>query len=274
MKRISLLVLLGIVLFGCQKEQAKKPVFLNPMEEAVVNRDSLLFEVEGNGWVALISTPIQVIYPQLSQNKNQLTVILNPKDGVIEGPAFLTLQLNDSQFIYPISLRNPETKTSLEELRTPKTVNTDSSMIQQQILYSFDLSGNLSELDEGIYFQENYLELSPKTGTFKSSTSTPVSSFYVDPGTVTEIPLNFTLDNYNKVVSIKAGPLVDKFENAVSNGTLVIFYLEKNGEKKRIEAVVQDSYCQLEMPLSEIENSTIQANIAQVYSHSLTIQQP
>lgn len=274
MKRILFLFVLGIFLFGCQKEQTKKPVLLNPQAEVVVNQDSLLFDIEGENWKAWVNTPVQVIYPQMDQNKDQLIIHITPKEGVIEGPAFLTLQLDEQQFSYPISLKNPKAKGQLQDLRSPKTVNTDSSMVQQQILYAIDLSGNLSELEEGGYFIENYLELTPKSGTFKGLTSSPVSSFYVDPGTVKEIPLTYSLDSYNQTVSIKVGPLLDRFNNSVSNGTLVTFFLEKEGEQKRIEAVVQDSYSQLTIPHAEVDNSSVRVKIAQVYSQSLTIQQP
>ncbi|MEN2281457.1 hypothetical protein AAGF08_04905 [Algoriphagus sp. SE2] len=274
MKRTFLQIALSLALLGCQKGQVKKPIILNPQSEIVVNQDSLLFEVEGVNWTAWVNTPVQVIYPQLTRINNQITLRINPSEGVIEGQAFLTLQRDENQFIYPISLKNQEAKGQLQDLRSPKTVNTDSSMIQQQVLYAFDHSGNLSELEEGVFFKENYLELFPNAGTFQGLTSTAVSSFYVDPGTVKEIPLTYSLNKYNQTVEIKAGPLKDRYNNSVSNGTLAIFFLEKGKEQKRIETVVQDSYCQLTMPLSEVENGSLKVKIAQVYSLSLIIQQP
>lgn len=271
MKRTSYILFLVLVLFACQQEPVSQPIVLNSHAIYVVNQDSLTFEVKGENWTAWVQTPVQVIHPELTQQNSQLTVHLTSKEGVIEGPAFVTLQAAAQQFNFPIYLKNPASKIQLEDLRSPKTVNTDSSMIQQQILYAFDGSGNLTELEEGKYFQENYLELAPKTGTFKGITSTAVSSFYVDPGTVKTIPLTYFSDPINQTVTIKAGPLLDQYENTVSNGTLVIFSLEKAGEKKLIEAVVQDAYSQFTLPVSETRNSSITARIAHITSQTLTL---
>lgn len=272
MKRTSYFLFLVLVLFACQQEPVNQPKFMNSASLFVVNQDSLTFEVEGENWTAWIQTPVQLINPEFTQQNNQLTITLTSKEGVIEGQAYATLQTGEQQFHFPIYLKNPDSKIQLEDLRSPKTVNTDSSMVQQQILYAFDGSGNLTELENEKYFKENYLELAPKTGTFKGITGTAVSSFYVDPGTVKTIPLTYSTDPINQTVTIKAGPLLDQFENTVSNGTLVIFSLEKEGVKKLIEAVVQDAYSQFTLPVSETRNTSITARIAHITSQTITLE--
>ncbi len=267
------MVFVGVLFIGCQDKSVKKPVFLNPKPITVVNQDSLVFEVGTEEWKARVNTPVQLIYPEISFNKNQLTVKINSKNGVIEGPSFLTLQSGEFQFIYPISINNIQTTSQLADLRSPKTVNTDSSMIQQQILYSFDSFGNLSTLENEEFFIENNLELAPKTGIFKAQANSSVSSFYIDPGTVTSIPLDIIGGSQNKVV-IQAGPLIDQFNNPVSNGTLIQFFIQKDGFQKNFETVVQDSYGRISLTYSEIEKATIVAKIAQVYSKKLTFQKP
>ncbi|MFC5624359.1 hypothetical protein [Algoriphagus winogradskyi] len=271
MKRL-LLFMIGNLLFGCQQEKVTKPEMLNPKATFVVNLDSLLFEAEAREWQAWVSTAVQVIYPEVTQHEQQLSISINPKNGVIEGSAYLTLQAGEDQFVYPIYLRNPKETRNLVDLRSPKTVNTDSSMIQQQILYSYDHSGNLSVLEEGVYFKENSIGLNPKTGTFKGITASRQSSFYVDPGTVTEIPLSISIDDYASTVTFKAGPLVDQYKNEVADGTLVLFLFEKDNYQKRIEAVVKDGYSILTSPYSEVENGKIKVRIAHIYSQTLTIQ--
>lgn len=274
MKRLLLLFTFGTFLLGCQKDPVTKPILKNPNATYVVNQDKLLFEAEVSEWQAWVSTPVQVVYPQVTQQDKHLSISINPKNGVIEGPAFLTLQSGADQFVYPIYLKNPETNSQLVDLRSPKTVNTDSSMIQQQILYSYDFSGNLSVLDGGSYFKENTIGLTPKTGTFKGMTPTTESSFYIDPGTVSEIPLSFTQDDNSGTVTLKAGPLVDRYNNEVADGTLVLFLLEKDDQRKKIEAVVKDAYSLLTLPYSEVEKGTIKVTIAHISSQTLTIQQP
>jgi hypothetical protein len=272
MKRLLLLPAIVTVLLGCQKKQVTKPILKNPHATIVVNQDKLIVEAEESEWQAWVNTPVQVIYPQVTQQDKHLHISINPKNGVIEGPAFLTLQSGGDQFVYPIYLKNPKTSSQLVDLRSPKTVNTDSSMIQQQILYSYDPSGNLSPLDAGNYFRENTIGLTPKTGTFKSMTQTTESSFYIDPGTVSEIPLSFTVDDFTGKITLKAGPLVDQYNNEVADGTLVLFLLEKDDQRKIIETVVKDGYSLLTLPYSEVKKGTIKVTIAHIHSQTLPIQ--
>lgn len=270
MKNTSYLFLLVLSLFACQKVAVKLPVFINPESIHLTQQDSLKFEVEGENWAVSIQTPVHIIYPEFTQENGQLTVLLTPKEGVIEGSAYVTLYHEEQHFNFPIYLKNQGSEIQLEDLRSPKTVNTDSSMVQQQILYAFDQSGNLTEVKEGSYFQENYLELSPKTGIFKGITGSAVSSYYVDPGTVKEIPLTYSVDQINQTLTIKAGPLLDQFQNTVANGTLVIFLVEKEGKTTRLEAVVQEAYSQFTFPLSRVKNANVSAKIAHISSATLT----
>lgn len=266
-----LLLSILISLVSCEKVQVAAPVQISSNEILMVNRDTLKFQVGGENWKAMVQTPVQVLYPKVILKENQLSLFVSAQEGIIAGPGFITLQHEDQVFNFPVVLRNTESTSQLEDLRSPKTVNNDSSMVQQQILYSFDQSGNLTEVSDGNYFEENYLELSPNVGIFKGVNGRAVSSFYVDPGTVKEIPLSSSFNESNQTVTIKAGPLLDRYENFVSDGTSVIIYFEKDGVKSRIESVVQDAYCQLNFPLSKVENSTVKVSIAHVFSNTINL---
>ncbi|WP_339864823.1 hypothetical protein [uncultured Algoriphagus sp.] len=273
MIRVILFSFVGLFAFGCVEKAVEKPVWLNTKSTLKVNQDTLVFEAEAQDWKASLSTAVQLIYPEIVKTDGKILVIIRPVKGIIEGNAFLTLKSGTSQFVYPISLKNQEEASQLADLRSPKTLTTDSSMVQQQILYSSDPSGNLTLVNQDAYFVEKNIELLPKTGTFKSITGTARSSFYVDAGTVREIPLSYSKDSHNQEITIQAGPLVDRFDNKIANGTLILFHFQKDQQHKKVEAVVQDSFAILSLPLDEAEGKNIIAQIAQIYSQPLTIPQ-
>lgn len=273
MIRSVLYILIGMLAFGCEEKAIEKPVWLNSQPTVYVNQDTLIFATETQEWKASISTAVQVIYPELMHLDGKLLVIIRPEKGVIEGNAFLTAVSGTSQFVYPISLKNKNETSQLTDLRTPKTLTTDSSMVQQQIFYSNDPAGNLTLVNQNAYFVERSIELLPKTGTFKSETGTARSSFYVDAGTVKEIPLSYSKDSHNQQITIQAGPLLDQFDNKIANGTQILFSFQKDKQHKKVEAVVQDAFASLSFPLDELEGKTIVAQIAQVFSQPLTIPQ-
>ena len=272
MIRVIIYLLTGLLAFGCGENTMEKPLWLNPKSTLLVSQDTLVFETKVQDWKASVSTAVQMIYPELLQTEEKLLVIIRPEKGVIEGSAFLTLESGTYQFVYPITLKNQKGKSQIADLRSPKTLTADSSMVQQQILYSYDSFGNLTQVEQDVYFVERNVEMLPKTGTFKSEAASPRSSFYVDAGTVKEIPISYSKDSYNQQITIKAGPLVDRFENKIANGTQILFYFQKEKQHKKIEAVVLDAFAVLTLPLDEAEGRTLVAQIAQIYSQPLTLE--
>ena len=271
--RALLYVFILLIAWGCEEKAVEKPIWLNPKSILVVSQDTLVFESKAQDWKASVSTAVQVIYPEISQTDERLLLIIRPEKGVIEGSAFLTLESGTYQFVYPITLKNKKVNSQIADLRSPKTLTADSSMVQQQILYSHDPFGNLTQVDQEAYFVERHVEMLPKTGTFKSETESPRSSFYVDAGTVKEIPVFYTRDSYNKQLTIKAGPLVDRFENKIADGTQILFYFQKDKQLKKIETVVLDAFAVLTLPVDEAKGSTLVAQIAHLYSQPLTLPQ-
>lgn len=271
MKWYRLYIVTAWLAIGCSQKTLEKPQWLNATSSITIGQDSLYFKVPEANWNASISTPVQLIYPDLVQNEDELVVIIKPIGGIIEGMAFLTLESEENQFIYSFQLKNPQKTTLLTDLRTPKTLSTDSSLVQQQILYQFDDVGNLIPLVGESYFEEKYIELLPETGTFQSETGTPQSSFYVEAGTVVEIPLSYSLDGPNHQIRIQAGPLMDRFDNKIADGTHILFFFQRGDQHIKIESVTEDAFATLTVPREMVANSKLVASIAQVSSQTLNL---
>lgn len=274
MKKLLVLFLMSH-LVSCQEKRTIRPVFLQPEIQTVrINQDQLIFKVQGENWSGLVQTTAQTLYPSLAYQGNLLLVDITAPNGVIEGPAILTLQSDNNAHHFPFEIKNPTQKVELVDLRSPKTVNVDSSLYQQQILYSVDPSGNLAELAPGVFFKENQLKVQPKTGTFPSLNGSPISSFYVAPGTVESIHLDYTMDASHTKFQIMAGPLYDQNQNLISDGTQISFLIKKGLRTERIEALVRAGYSYLDLSLNEWDQAQIQAAIAHVVSQELKIQKP
>lgn len=224
MKYIMLYSLM-VVLLSC-KSKEQKPLWINSKAVLDFHFETLKFSCGEGNWTALLLTSVQPILLKSSYEKGILTINSPIKGGAIAGFAQICLIRNNQSFYYPVQLINKRQDISTIEFRSPKTVNPDSSLVQQIILYQIDDYRNISAAKNNQLFNENDALLLPKTGTYDAEVKNPLTSYYVQAGSCVKIPLKYALNRKNKVFEVTAGPLVDKYENVIADGTLVTFIFQ------------------------------------------------
>lgn len=225
MKNLVSYFVLSLFLFSCKKE-AQKPVWINEKTELDFHFQNLKFKCEDENWEVFLITSIQPIELKSSYKSGILTIQSPLKGGVLEGMAQLYLRNKDADFYYPIKLTNTEASSSVIDFRSPKTLNPDSILNQQRIIYQIDEFRNIVPNQRKELFKEDELRISPKAGIYKTSKNNPLTSYYVQPGSCVEIPLTFIYNTFENSYEIKAGPLMDKYKNTIADGTLVTFVYE------------------------------------------------
>lgn len=271
-KTLSLLLLVWF--FSCQSPQVKQPIWINPLQEWRESDGTMKFEVQPGDWSVLIQTSSQPILADYQVEEGELRIAY-PKDRCfIVGQAFIVLELEEKSFAFPVIL-NPELENGkLEDIRSPKTLNTDSSLVQQQMRYSFGRGGNLVPLANGELFEERYISQSNKIGTFVGESDTQLSSFYITAGTPESIPMTIQIDEIQNEFTVLAGPLKDVFQNQISNGTLLTFTIRNSGKTWIIEEVAREGFVRVRLSAERFAGASIHANVAQVFSEPSTLIKP
>ncbi len=251
-KGIFLLILIGS---SCKELPISKPIWLNKKDTIYLPSENLIFQTTNSPWESLLYTSIQ---PILLKNKfllNKLWITLDKESGILEGLAHLVLKSKDSVFIYKVYLKNRGKISKIhKDYRSPKTNNPDSSLEQQKIIHEFDVYRNILPLNnDSAYFYENRSFLSPVTGIFRAVKSIPLTSYYVQPGSAIKIPYISKYNVHKKYYEIMVGPLVDKFNNKVADGTLIRYSYLLDGFTGIAESTLLNGYTKIRIP-SEKDN--------------------
>lgn len=250
MRKKFLYTFLLITILSCKRNKIEKPILLNKEKKIILPHDSFSFQTKEKKWKAVLMSFTQPILLHPAYTTNGFTLHLQAKFGITEGPAHLILSSNNQQFIYEVNLINDTTgKITEKDYRSPKTVNPDSSLAIQKIIHSIDEWRNLVYNNQSIqYFKENMISLSPTTGTFRAQAEKPITAFYIQPGSTVNVTVNST---YNKNVNefiVTAGPLKDKHNNTVANGTKVSYFFTDGENHYRMESTLQNGIAIAKIP--------------------------
>ena len=224
MRKHSCYIVFCVMLASCNTV-VQKPEWINKKELNIYQNLNLSFKTSSQNWTATLLTFTQPIPLNCTQNKEQLIVSANTLNGITEGPAKLCLSNGKQQFYYEFTLQNKDNvPITLKDYRSPKTVNPDSSLQHQRMVHSIDQYRNIVEiLGYKNYFFEEEIALSPKTVVIQAIPNQPLTAFYVQPGSVVNISLTYKYIESIKSYAVTAGPLKDKYNNLVADGTKLTF---------------------------------------------------
>ncbi len=246
-----------LIWLGC-RDLEDQPIWINRTSIIHAPTDSLIIKTNSAEWVAVLTSFIQPIPLQRKVYQDHLVFRIKNNAGLVEGPAELILEHTGSgkKYFYSLLLKNNDPgKITVIDYRSPKTVNPDSSLNQQSIVHKIDQWRNIvtDTVSPNLFF-EKILEITPKAGIYQAQENKPISSFYVQPGSVEVINLVHTIDVKQNIYKITAGPLKDRFQNQLADGTLVVFiYRDQQEIYRRLEKACREGFAQVTIPSSNEE---------------------
>jgi hypothetical protein len=236
---------------ACRSDNAARPLATTEFTHLSLPIEGLTFLAKGKQWSAELLTFTQPIKLNIDYTNTGFVVSSNHQMGIIEGPGILCLKSGDNHFFYDVWLNNKQSAPyEMIDMRSPKTVNPDSSLHQQRIVYAIDEWSNIVRLNEREqHFEEEEVFLPPKAGIYQAQENNPISAFNVQPGSCVSIPLKAELKKGDQQVLVKAGPLKDQFNNLVADGTLVTFVYDDGQYTYRTESALINGFAQTEIPI-------------------------
>lgn len=272
MRTVVLHIIFIVLITACQSKKVNRPLFLNASGIISLPAEKILFTSAHKNWQASLLSFTQPIPLEIKYNSDGFALTLKNKFGIAEGPAQLVLYNDDEYFYYHIHLLNTQSGYIRDkDYRSPKTVNPDSSLLQQRIVHSIDQWRNIIRTSSSSdYFNEEWLTLSPVAGTFRAQKEEPVSAFYVQPGSAVAVPVQAEFNKDEHVFVVTAGPLKDKHNNTVANGTVVTFLYNDGAMNYRMEATVINGVAMIKIP-SLNKTYTLRAKVNETVSPTIQL---
>ncbi|WP_343561433.1 hypothetical protein [Sphingobacterium sp.] len=247
MKKINYYKLLILLFLSC-KEEEKMPHWPLNTNELVLPAKGITFDWNPKEQCrAILYSFSQPMELPTSMINGQLLIDLKNIIGVTEGPAELVL-LGQDAYHFPLRLKNKGPEQLLTKtFYSPRTFDPDSSLIQQRLYVKVDQHRNLHPFSSTEYFKEmNYL-LPTQAGTYCPEQNNPMSCYYINPGACAAIPFRIRRES-DSLIQVEAGPLVDRYNNVIANGTLAQFILNEGKNISIGEVLVQKGYAKIKYP--------------------------
>ena len=228
----------------------------------------LEFKTDLKDWTATLITFTQPIKLTTKYEDGKLIAAAVSLNGITEGPAQICLKNKKNIFFYEVSLQNdflPSVK--YKDYRSPKTLNPDSSLIQQKIIHSIDSFRNIIITPAyKNYFHEEEISLSPKASITRAIAAEPITAYYVLPGSCINIPVKFNYNDSLQSYVVTAGPLKDKHNNIVANGTKLNFIYNDDEQTSVIEVSLLNGFAKTSIPSSQKGSYKLIVKINDTYS--------
>jgi hypothetical protein len=262
-----------VLLLGCTKPSIPKPIWINQADSLLFSDAILTFKTTGKKWNATIISFVQPLPLTVIYNDTGFTAKPEKPDGIIEGPAQICLSTENENFYYTVNLINKnEISVTDKDYRSPKTVNPDSSLMQQRMIHSIDSFRNLVHISgKSQYFFEEELALAPKAGTYRAIQKESLTSFYMQPGSAVTIPIKAIYDKLQSRYTVTAGPLKDQFNNTVADGTRVNFIYSLGDETYRTEVSLLKGFADLIIEANPSTRIKLQVAINNTYSKQINL---
>jgi hypothetical protein len=261
-----------LALFSCTHKNSPQPIWLNQNSSDCYTSDTFLFKSNTKNWQTYLYTFAQPIPLHVDEHNDTLKINMDTTNGIIEGPAQICLQREEETIFYPIFIKNKiNTSVITRDYRSPKTVNPDSSLIQQSIKLQFDLNRNIQVNKNDEYFFEEKITIAPIVKTSRALANEPITANYLQAGTVTNIPLHASYNNNLKQYIITAGPMYDAYKNIISEGTNVVFEFTSNTHKGLLNATTINGLATVFLPITNNDNYSVMARINTITSTKINI---
>lgn len=273
MRMIFIYIIIASGCFSCKRKSVQSPVWLNPSSEISVPADILFFEAEGKEWNASLLSFTQSVPLSVQHTETGFLITPKSKAGITEGPAKLVVSRKGKKFYYDIALKNKYPGDTVKmDYRSSKTVNPDSSLQQQQITHRVDRWRNIIVTGgTSACFFEKDISLPPVTGVFRAQPEVALSSFYILPGSCTNLPVSARYSKEANAFLVTAGLLKDRYNNIVADGTLVTFKYNDGQYQYRMETALLKGYATAKIPAPRNVCFSLTAIVNETVSKPITL---
>lgn len=265
-------ILIPFLFSTCFQEHTIKPELLNTSFILSPYKDTIYFRTPHKAWKIEFYGSVQPIPFVISHKDDLLTIV--PKYSLSIPVSFLHIVLSAGNhfYVFRFQYQNHFQTVSNRKYRSPKSVNTDSVLLQYSLEHTISTNRNIiyRPINDS-YFEEKALMIDPLAGTFTEDVNDSRSSFYVQPGSPSEITLTYSYDSTNGFYRILTNSLVDLFGNKISNGTAIRYYVKNRKHYKIYEQVVIDGVSSIFVQNQDVDSVQIIAKIGILKSNILYI---
>ncbi len=243
------LIILSLILFASCQDIKQEVLWLNQQE--TVDYNTFKFRISSNKNQSIkgcyIYTALQPIELELRKIDDQIVANIPKGKQLFSGPARLIIQDQGEQLTIFTFVGIQKATTETKDFRSPKTLITDSSLTQQQLVYTVGTTRNLVFTENKIA-TERWKDLSPQKRTYQAQEEKVETSFYVEAGSANKIELIMDTLNSTPSTQFITNLLQDKYGNQIANGTRATFHLQKGKENILIEKTTRSGVVKLEVP--------------------------
>ncbi len=249
-------------------------MWINSTDNLYYPKLKLEFKTDLKDWTATLLTFTQPIKLTTKYEDGKLIASAVSLNGITEGPAQICLKNENNIYFYEVSLQNEFiSPVKYKDYRSPKTVNPDSSLLQQKIIHSIDSFRNIVITPAyKNYFHEEEILLLPEASITQAITSEPITSYYVLPGSCESIPVKFTYNDTLQSYLVTAGLLKDKYNNVAANGTKLNFIYFDSMQTYIMEASLLNGFAKISIPSPQRVSYNLIVKINNTYSSPINLQ--
>ena len=256
----------------CFQEHTVKPKLLNTSFILRPYKDTIYYRLPHKSWKIEVYGSVQPIPFVISHIDDLVTIV--PKYSLSIPTSFLHVVLSTGNhfYVFRFQYQNNFQTVSNRKYRSPKSINTDSVLLQYSLEHTISSNRNIiyRPINDS-YFEEKVLMIDPLAGTFAEDVNDPRSSFYVQPGSPSEIKLSYSYDSTNGYYRIFTNRLVDHFGNKIANGTAITFYVTNIKYYKTYEQVIINGVSSIVVQNHDVDTVQILAKIGILHSNVLYI---
>ena len=239
------------MLISCSSE-IEKPRMQSDSKVYDIEKFNISFIAQGEEWAAYLQTYRQPVPLLLTKSSEGFSLQFLKEDTPTAGSAIICLSNGDSTFFFPIELiEKSKLPKKNVDFRSPKTLNPDSILVHQKIVYFIDTKRQVVPLHTDRYYQESLLAQKPKVAKIRAIPSSSLSTFYIQAGSCVKIPIVGATNNLQQTYDIKVGPLIDKSQNFIADGTLVRIHYTENEQIFTREIVSLNGYANTSLPIND-----------------------
>ncbi len=258
-------------MLSCTKSKSPKPLLLSNIDTVNIQNMDVHFKTNFKSWKAFLFSFNQPIPLKTKFKDGILQVSYSTKKNNVETDAQIVLMDADTFFSYKTYMKNlTSTVNIIKDYRSPKTVNSDSSLHHDRIFYVLDNGQNIQSINGNLFVQEQ-IQLSSKVQTVNAIKGNNLSAYYMQPGSLKKIEIYVAKSDVQEKYIISTKVLKDDYNNIVANGTKIMFKGTKNDSIVQFFKPVINGIASIELPINLYKGIQMQAVSQQIHSNFITL---